>query len=455
MVERLGQRWFPPGASDNTIDQMMNSGLGSPLVVLDDDPTGTQAVANVPVLLEWDATLVAEAVRDGARALHLLTNSRAYSAERAYVVTRDSAQTAFAALGRPRLVMRGDSTLRAHLMEEYRAVSDGALGGRTPPLLLAMALPHAGRITVDGVHLLERDGRRTPLHETEYATDPHLGYTDSHLLRWAEERSKGFFAASAGRGVELSRLRSEGAVAVAEALLALAHNGRPAVCAPDAETLADLEIIASGLRAAEEAGAEVLVRCAPAFAGVLAGTLARTHVPPPRGNTPLLVVCGSWVPSTTRQLARVAAAHPGTLVEADVAALASAHPEREIVRIAEGASRLLRSNGLAVVATSRARPAGTWDFDAGQRVAMNLGLATAQVDPAPGVVLAKGGITSHVTAQVGLGARRGTVIGPIVDGVAVWRLEAADGQQVSYVVFPGNVGSDETLLSVIDSILPG
>jgi len=25
-----------------------------PLIVLDDDPTGTQAVADVPVLLEWD-----------------------------------------------------------------------------------------------------------------------------------------------------------------------------------------------------------------------------------------------------------------------------------------------------------------------------------------------------------------------------------------------------------------
>src|SRR5438132_7950008 len=141
------------------------------LVVLDDDPTGTQAVADVPVLLDWDADLVARSAR-GRPSLHLLTNSRALSPERAREVVRDGAETAVAALGRPRLWLRGDSTLRAHLLEEYLAVRDAAYPGQSPPLLLVPALPPAGRITVDGVHLLQRDGRRIPLHETEYAADP-------------------------------------------------------------------------------------------------------------------------------------------------------------------------------------------------------------------------------------------------------------------------------------------
>jgi len=409
-------------------------------------------VAGVPVLLEWDADLVAAAAEDGAGALHLLTNSRAYPPERAYAITRDGAEAAVAALGRPRIAMRGDSTLRAHLVEEYRAVCDAAFAGRTPPLLLVPALPHAGRITIGGVHLLERDGSRTPLHETEYARDPHLAYADARLVRWAEERSNGLFAASAGREIGLEQLRVEGPAAVASALLALASAAAPAVCVPDAETLTDLETIADGLRIAEKSGAQVLVRCAPAFAGVYAGTLARGHVPPPREGRPLLVVCGSWVPSTTRQLAALLEAHPGTLVEVDVAALASPEPALEIERAAQVASELLEGGGLAVVATARRRPVGAWDFDAGQRVAVNLAQVAARVEPAPAVVLAKGGITSHVTAQVGLGAWRGTVLGPRVDGVALWSLEAGDGRPVSYVVFPGNVGSDRTLLDVVDLI---
>ena len=431
---------------------MTNSAPRPPLIVLDDDPTGTQAVADVPVLLEWDPGLLVETVRAGAAAVHLLTNSRAYPPEQAYAIARDAAEAAVQAFGRPRIAMRGDSTLRAHLVEEYRAVVDAAFDGRTPPLLLVPALPHAGRVTVDGVHLLERDGSRRPLHETEYAGDPNLGYADARLLRWAEDRSAGLFAASAGREVGLEQLRSEGEAAVAAALLELAAGGRPAVCVPDAETIADLETIAAGLRAAEESGAEVLVRCAPAFAGVYAGTLARGHVAPPREGRPLLVVCGSWVPSTTRQLAALTAEHPGTLVEVDIAALAWNEPEREVERAAGAASQLLARSGLAVVATARTPPAGTWDFEAGQRVAANLARVAARVEPAPAVVLAKGGITSHVTAHVGLGARRGTVLGPVADGVALWRLEAGDGRDVSYVVFPGNVGTDRTLVEVVDLI---
>jgi uncharacterized protein YgbK (DUF1537 family) len=434
---------------------MTDSAPRQPLVVLDDDPTGTQAVAGVPVLLEWDAGLVAAAADDGARAVHLLTNSRAYPPERAYAVARDAAEAAVTALGNPRIAMRGDSTLRAHLVEEYRAVSDAVYAGRTPPLLLVPALPHAGRVTVGGVHLLERDGRRTPLHETEYAADPLFGYRDARLLRWAEERSDGFFAASAGREVGLEELRADGPDAVSAELLALAGNSAPAVCVPDAETLADLETIAQGLRLAEEVGAEILVRCAPAFVGVYAGSLARGRVPPPREGRPLLVVCGSWIASSTRQLAALVAAHPGVLVEVDAALLASSAPQGEVERAVRAASDLLANGGLAVVATTRARPAGSWDFEAGQRVAVNLAQVAARVHPPPAVVLAKGGITSHVTAQAGLGAKRGMVVGPLVDGVALWTLEAGQGRQVAYVVFPGNVGTDTTLLEVVGMIAGG
>jgi uncharacterized protein YgbK (DUF1537 family) len=77
----------------------------------------------------------------------------------------------------------------------------------------------------------------------------------------------------------------------------------------------------------------------------------------------------------------------------------------------------------------------------------------AAVDPIPAVVLAKGGITSHVTAQVGMGARCGTVVGPLVDGVALWTLETAGSRPVSYVVFPGNVGTEDTLREVVELIL--
>lgn len=426
---------------------------GGPLVVLDDDPTGTQSVAGVPVLLSWDRSLIADAAASGAAALYLLTNSRAYPPERARALVYDAAAAAVAALGRPRLALRGDSTLRAHLLEEYLAVRDAAHPGRTPPLLLVPALPAAGRVTVGGVHLLERGGARVPLHETEYARDAGFAYGDARLVRWAEERSGGFFASAAGREVHLERLRGEGPDAVAEALLELCAAGSAAVCAPDAVTLDDLALVAEGLRRAEAAGADVVVRSAPTFVGVVAGTLASRPADVPSGRGGLLVVCGSHVPNSTRQLAALSRARPGSIVEVDAAALVSAEPGDEIRRAAEAAGRRLAAEGFAIVATPRERPPGTRSLEAGERIARNLARVVAELDPVPGVVLAKGGITSAVTASEGLGAKRAEVLGPVVEGVPLWRLTAGDGREVPYLVFPGNVGSEKTLADLVDMIL--
>ena len=57
-----------------------------------------------------------------------------------------------------------------------------------------------------------------------------------------------------------------------------------------------------------------------------------------------------------------------------------------------------------------------------------------------------------MTAHIGLGARRALVLGPLVDGVALWQVEG-ERESVPYVVFPGNVGGDGALLEVVRLIL--
>ena len=55
-------------------------------VVLDDDPTGTQSVHDVPVFLNWSPDPLRAAL-EGSPSVHLLTNARALSAEQAERVT--------------------------------------------------------------------------------------------------------------------------------------------------------------------------------------------------------------------------------------------------------------------------------------------------------------------------------------------------------------------------------
>lgn len=426
--------------------------VAKPFVVLDDDPTGVQTLAGVRVLLTWDPRRVRSALR-GRSSAHLITNTRALPARRVGQLVAAAARDALEAVPGAVVLLRGDSTLRGHLLEEYLGVREVVAPSEWPTLLLVPALPSAGRVTVGGVHLFERDGRRTPLHETEYARDGVFAYRSARLLEWAEERSGGLFPVHAGRELHLDVMRSRGPAAVTEALLALAASGGPAVLAPDAETLDDLEAIAAGYRAADAQGASVIVRCAPTFAGVLAGTTApELVVPAPTTRSSVLVVCGSYVTQSTRQLSRLVDAHPGTLVEVDVVALAGGDPSRSIAESAERASRLLRRDGIAILATPRERPVGTASLDAGERIAAGLAQVVAAVDPAPSLLVAKGGVTAAVTLRDGVGAAEADVIGPVEPGVSLWRCRWRDGDALDYIVVPGNVGDDDLLARLVAAV---
>ncbi len=384
--------------------------------------------------------------------VHLITNSRALGPAPARVLVEEAARAALEGVPEARIVLRGDSTLRGHLLEEYLGVREVVAPNGWPIHLLVPALPSAGRVTVDGVHLLERDGTRVPVSATEFARDGVFSYSSSRLLAWAEERSGGLFRADHGREVRLVEMRRLGGAAVARVLSELSMAGAPSVLAADAETVEDLALVAEGYRSALDDGADVIVRCAPAFAGVLAGTTASASADVPAAGNGMLVVCGSYVEQTTRQLARLTAVRPDVLVEADVVALAGADADGEVARLAVETSRCLADDGLAVVATPRSRPPGTTSLEAGERIAVGVARAVAAVRPRPSVVVAKGGITSAVVLREGIGADEAEVLGPVVPGVSRWAARWPDGRAVDYLVVPGNVGDDDLLARLVDLI---
>jgi hypothetical protein len=348
------------------------------------------------------------------------------------------------------VILRGDSTLRAHLWEEYEALAPVvAPGHEGVPLLLVPALPAAGRVTIGGVHLIERDGHRVTLAQTEYARDGTFAYSSAELSRWAQERSAGRFAADDAITIALDRLRAaDGAEEVAAAIASAAQRGRPAVVVPDAETEADLITIADGLRLAESGGTPVVVRCAPAFVAALTQVEAAGLAPAPSGGDGVLVLCGSFVPTSTAQIEQLGYAYPGVSVPTYVAALAGDEWRAEVERVSERARSLMQAGGLAVVVTDRERDLTLVDVASQRRIATALAQVARRVGA--GVVIAKGGITSAVTARDGLDVRAARVIGPVAPGVARWRL--ADGSD--YLVVPGNVGGEDLLVELVSAIGP-
>jgi uncharacterized protein YgbK (DUF1537 family) len=416
----------------------------SQLAVLDDDPTGVQTLAGVRVLMQWPPGRVATLLSHG-QPLHLLTNSRALDAAPAREVVAGAA-AAVGAYG-AHAVLRGDSTLRGHVLEEYLGVREGRDLPGWPSLVLALALPSAGRVTVGGVQYLERSGQRVPVHLTEYARDGVFSYTTSRLLRWVEERSQGLFEASNGTEVDLATTR-RGPDAISEAILDGARTQAPAAISVDAETAHDVAAVASGIRLAIVRGADVILRCGPAVAGELSGTTTSAFTDSPQADQ-ILIVCGSFVPQSTRQLEALAQRYPGAIVEVPAQVLASeerAEPEAA----AQELMRRLHSDGLAVLTTPRDRPEDLVDLASGLRIAHGLARIIHRVETSKLVTVLKGGVTSAVVLRHGLGAVEADIEGPVLTGVALWTTFDSDGHSREVLVVPGNVGDDDILIRLIE-----
>lgn len=431
----------------------MKAGVAPPLFVIDDDPTGAQIQADVELLLGWSPEELTEAAAGGTRVVHLLTNSRALAEAEAYDVVRSAAEAVRAAFPGAEVVLRGDSTLRGHLLPEHRALCDALHDGAQPPVLLVPALPSAGRVTIGGVHWLDGEPARTPVASTAFARDSVFAYTSERLVDWAAERSHGHFAPARAQEIGLAEVRGEGGpAAIAAALHRVAASSEPGVVVPDAEAEADLEVIAEGLRLARSAGTPVVVRCGPAFVGALAGTTAHTSASLPRAGRGVLVVVGSHVATTTRQLAVLAERHGSAFVEVEPGALAGAAADASIRAAAAEAMARLAAGRLAVVATARATPRELLNLASGMRIAQGLAAILAQARSAADVVVSKGGITSAVNTAAGFGATRAHVVGPVAPGISLWQIPSAEGPR-PLIVFPGNVGGDDALADLVDDLL--
>jgi uncharacterized protein YgbK (DUF1537 family) len=413
-------------------------------VLLDDDSTGAQAAAHVPVVLR--PTPAALHVATAGNACYVVTNSRARSPSDAAAVTGEAAASVLAEIPSARLALRGDSTLRGHFLEEHDAVCH-ARGWANAPAVLVPALPSAGRVTRNGVLYLLVDGDRVPVGETEFARDPYLGYGDSHLLEWAESRSNGRFRAADGAVIDLAALRRPDAEStIASAIDAAARGPRSSCVAVDAETDNDVDEIARGIDLAWAHGIEFVPRCGPALAAALAHARAESFAEVPVARR-LVVLCGSFVDRTTRQLAHLLDDHPGTLIEVDVDA-ARAEPVAEGRRLAARARSLLARGSIAVVATPRVDAYGHAGRVAGDRLTAALAtVADALVDEIDLLVL-KGGATSASIVASGLGADVVDVVGPVGHGASLWSVPFG-GRQLPTIVAPGNVGEHDALSDLV------
>ncbi len=434
---------------------------GVKVVVLDDDPTGTQTVHGVPVLTSWSVVALSAELRSELPAMYLLTNSRSLppaAAERLNAEIGRQLGAAAQQAGRSYVVVsRSDSTLRGHFPGEVAALA-AALNLDVDAWLLIPFFQAGGRYTIDDIHYVAEGDWLIPAGETAFARDAAFGYRASNLRAWVEEKTGGRIPASAVASIALDDIRRGGPDRVTELLLALPKGS---ICVVNAASERDLAVFTYALLLAEAQGRRFLYRTAASFVPARAGiaprpllTAADLVLPGSGGG---LIIVGSYVPTTSGQIEALLEQPGVTAFEVDVAALLdNTRQSGEIARVAQAIDQQLGRDEDAVIYTSRRLITGAAADDGlliGQRVSASLVAITRGVSCRPRYVLAKGGITSSDIATGGLNVRRAMVLGQILPGVPVWQLGPESRfPGLAYIVFPGNVGSRQALVEIRRSL---
>jgi uncharacterized protein YgbK (DUF1537 family) len=432
------------------------------MVVLDDDPTGTQTVHGVDVLADWSAPSLAAALADPRPCFFVLTNTRSLPAAEAAARVRAIAanlSAAGAATGVDFTVAsRSDSTLRGHFAVELEELERG-LGRPIDGKIVIPAFFEGGRYTVGNVHYVADGERLVPAAETEFARDGTFGYRHSNLAEWIEEKTGGAARAEDVAAIDLATLRRpDGADEVRRQLLALPKG---AFLVVNAAAYPDLEVFVHGLLQAEAEGRRYLFRTAASFIRVRAGIeprplLTASEISGP-GNGGGLVVVGSYVGRTTVQLESVLGLTSAAGIELVVDRLAEpASRAHETARVSAAAWGAMRAGRHAVVFTSRGLESAVGragDLGAGRVVSASLAEIVRAIPARPRFLVAKGGITSSDVATGGLGMHRARVLGQAAPGVPVWRMGPETRfPGLNYVVWPGNVGAPDALRDFIAAL---
>jgi uncharacterized protein YgbK (DUF1537 family) len=368
--------------------------------------------------------------------------------------------------------LRGYFPLETDVLAEELAARGIVVDG----VIVCPSYVEPGRLTVDSVHWARIAEGMIPVSHSEFAKDASFGYRNSDLRDWVEEKTAGRIPREEVATITLTDIRVGGPERVYEILVDL-HNGQPVVV--DTVEDADQQVVVLALLRAEAAGKNFIYRIGPSFVRARTGQRATPPVdaqrlrkifsaqsPDPDETRPAtkhgLIAVGSHVGLTTRQLDQLRDRGKIIELELDVQTLLDdSARDRHVNDVAGQAATVLRNNDAdsdIVIRTSRTLVTGS---DAASSLVIARTVSAALVGTVreivnqirPSFVLAKGGITSSDTATEGLGIRRAWCRGTMLPGIiSLWEPVTGLAQGIPYIVFAGNVGDDDALAAVVDTL---
>ena len=465
-------------------------------VVLDDDPTGVQTVHDIYVYTHWDE----ESIRDGFLAeeplFYILTNSRGMTREEtvraheeiAAVCDKVSKETGVDYC----FISRSDSTLRGHYpleTEVLRREYEKNTGRRIDGEVLCFFFKEGGRYTIGDVHYVRYGDTLVPANETEVAGDRTFGYSAPSMPAYVEEKTEGAYKAETVTCISLEELRGLDYDGIEAKLLAVHDFNKVVVNAVSND---DVTVFCTALMRAIKQGKMFAFRTAAAFVKVIADNpdrplltreemvcsaeevqpciageasgegkvVAGNRLETGRVQHGGVIVIGSHTAKTTAQLEKLRTREDIVFTELDISLVRDEEAfEAEVARCLALEEKEIAAGHTVCCYTSRTlMTADTGNKEDDLRLSVRISDAVqslvGRLTVTPSFVIAKGGITSSDVGVKALGVRKALVLGAIRPGIPVWRTdEGSRFPGVPYVIFPGNVGEDVTLLEAAEILM--
>lgn len=429
----------------------------SRIIVLDDDPTGIQTVHGCLILTRWDESDIRNALLDPCPFFYVLTNTRAYGRAAAGQIILEIMRNILKVnhdFGYSLLfISRSDSTLRSNFPAEIDAITR-ALNDHTDrkvdAVFLVPAFFEGARITRDDTHFIKERNTLIPTAETEFAQDSVLGYGTSYLPAYIEEKTAGQVKKERVKSISLEVLQHR---QTAELAAFLSGLGNQTYIVVNAESYPDLDFFSTAVLGAIKAGKNFIFQSGAS----LAKSLAKVTDKPLLGHEIVrnseygLLLAGSYVNKTTSQLEKLLENSKVVGIEANVAEILAAF-DKKLQNILNQIQLSWRLHNTPAVYTSRQEMAFASSekrLAAGRTISGFLVELVRRISGPLSFLIAKGGITSHDILVEGLGIRKARVLGQILPGVPVIMTpEDCRFSNIPYIIFPGNVGNENSLAEV-------
>ena len=161
------------------------------IIIIDDDPTGSQTVNDCKLILKWDYETLLNSLKGDSNLLFILANTRALAEKDVEIRLKEICSSLKKVMNNFLfaeedfiIISRGDSTLRGHNFIEPHIINK--LLGPFDATFYIPAFIEGNRITINGNHYLDN----VPLHKTIFAKDKIFGFKTSNIKELIYEQSK-------------------------------------------------------------------------------------------------------------------------------------------------------------------------------------------------------------------------------------------------------------------------